>query len=181
MIDHFTAGMRAEGQGKLALKLTIHLGNVRDTRVAGVYQFLNNSIESAEAYFPAADQVNARLEFTDASLRVAGATLNVLGGPASLNASTQKEGTRINIAGRVNMDNFRRTTSSFFAQSLNGTTDWKASILLRKQFADLVLESSLQGVASSLPAPFAKTAAEDRKSTRLNSSHTDISRMPSSA
>ena len=25
------------------------------------------------------------------------------------------------------------------------------------------------------------TAAEDRKSTRLNSSHTDISRMPSSA
>ena len=160
MIDHFTAGMRAEGQGKLALKLTIPLGNVRDTRVSGVYQFLNNAIESAEAFFPAADQVNARLEFTDASLRVAGATLNVLGGPASLNASTQKEGTRINIAGRVNMDNFRRTTSSFFAQSLNGTTDWKASILLRKQFADLVLESSLQGVASSLPAPFAKTATE---------------------
>ena len=160
MIDHFTSGMRAEGQGKLALKLTIPLGNSRDTRVSGVYQFLNNSLESTEAFFPAADQVNARLEFTDSSLRVAGGTLNVLGGPASLNASTQKEGTRINIAGRVNMDNFRRTTNSFFAQSLNGTTDWRASILLRKQFADLVLESSLQGVASSLPAPFAKTASE---------------------
>ena len=30
-------------------------------------------------------------------------------------------------------------------------------------------------------AEFQKAGAEDRKSTRLNSSHTDISRMPSSA
>ncbi len=160
MIDHFTSGLRAEGAGKLALRLTIPLANPRDTRVAGVYQFLNNGIESTEAFFPAAEQVNARLEFTENSLRVANGTLNVLGGPASLNAATQRDGTRINLAGRVNMDNFRRTTNSFFAQSLNGTTDWKAAIVLRKQLADVVLESTLQGVASSLPAPFAKTAAE---------------------
>ncbi len=160
MIDHFTSDMRAEGAGKLALKLTIPLSNPRDTRVAGVYQFLNNSIESAEAFFPAADQINARLEFTDTGLRVSNGTLHVLGGPASINATTLRDGTRINIAGRINMDNFRRTTNSFFAQSLSGATDWKASVVLRKQFADLVLESSLQGVASSLPAPFAKAAAE---------------------
>jgi uncharacterized protein (TIGR02099 family) len=161
MIDNFTTGMRAEGQGRLALKLTIPLGNPRETRVAGVYQFLNNSIDSTEAFFPAAEQINARLEFTDSSLRVANGTLNVLGGPASINATTQRDGTRINLAGRVNMENFRRTTSSVFAQALNGTTDWRASIMLRKQFADLVLESSLQGVASNLPAPFAKTAIEN--------------------
>ncbi len=160
MIDHFTNGMRAEGAGKLALKLSIPLSNARETKVSGVYQFINNSIESAEAFFPATDQVNARLEFTETGLRVSNGTLNVLGGPASINAATQRDGTRINLAGRVNMDNFRRTTSSFFAQSLNGTTDWKASITLRKQFADLILESSLQGVASSLPAPFTKTAAD---------------------
>jgi uncharacterized protein (TIGR02099 family) len=160
MIDNFTTGMRAEGQGRLALKLTVPLGNPRETRVTGVYQFLNNSIDSTEAFFPAAEQINARLEFTDSSLRVANGTLNVLGGPASINATTQRDGTRINLAGRVNMENFRRTTNSVFAQALNGTTDWKAAIVLKKQFADLVLESSLQGVASSLPAPFAKTATE---------------------
>ena len=161
MIEHFTTGMRAEGAGKLALKLTIPLVNPRDTRVAGVYQFLNNSIDSPEPFFPAAEQLNGRLEFSESGLRISNATLNILGGPASINATTLRDGgTRINVGGRVNMDNFRRTTSSFAAQALNGTTDWKASILLRKQFADFVLESSLQGVASSLPAPFAKAATE---------------------
>ena len=32
-----------------------------------------------------------------------------------------------------------------------------------------------------MPAPVAKSTAEDRKSTRLNSSHVSESRMPSSA
>ena len=160
MIDHFTAGMRAEGAGKLALKLTIPLGNPRDTKVTGVFQFLNNTVESTEAFFPTAEQLNARLEFSESGLRVSNGTLNILGGPASINATTLRDGTRINIAGRVNMDNFRRTTNSFVAQSLTGTTDWKAAILLRKQLADIVLESSLQGVASSLPAPFAKNATD---------------------
>ncbi len=161
MIEHFTAGMRAEGAGKLSLKLTIPLGNPHDTKVSGVYQFLNNSIDSSEAYFPAAEQLNGRLEFSESGLRISNATLNILGGPASINAGSLRDGsTRISIGGRVNMDNFRRSTSSFIAQALNGTTDWRATVLLRKQFADFVLESSLQGVASSLPAPFAKAAAE---------------------
>ena len=34
---------------------------------------------------------------------------------------------------------------------------------------------------TSKPGPFGKSRTVDRKSTRLNSSHTDISRMPSSA
>ena len=38
----------------------------------------------------------------------------------------------------------------------------------------------LHGVSASLLSQ-ARAAMEDRKSTRLNSSHTDISRMPSSA
>ena len=160
MTDRFTSGLRAEGAGKLALKLSIPLANSRDTRVSGAYQFLNNSIESTESLFPTVEQVNARLEFTDSSLRVANGTLNLLGGPATLNVATLRDGTRINIGGRVNMDNVRRTTNAFFAQSLTGSTDWKASVILRKQFADMVIESSLQGVTSALPAPFAKAPAD---------------------
>ena len=160
MIDRVTSGLRAEGAGRLALRLSIPLANPRDTRVAGTYQFLNNALESTEALFPNLEQVNARLEFTDSSLRVSNGTLNLLGGPASINVATLRDGTRINIAGRVNMDNFRRSTNVFAAQALSGATDWKATVLLRKQFADMVIESSLQGVTSSLPVPFAKAPAE---------------------
>ena len=54
-------------------------------------------------------------------------------------------------------------------------------------------KNKLEGLATALPRPYLEGGNEknpeygaaldalDRKSTRLNSSHTDISRMPSSA
>jgi uncharacterized protein (TIGR02099 family) len=159
-VDHFTESVRAEGQGKLALKLHIPLANGKATRVAGDFQFLNNRIDSDEVFFPF-EQVNGRLEFTETGLRVPGATMTILGGAATLNGGTQREGgVRMNLAGRANMDNFRRSTSSPFAQALRGSTDWKTTITLRKRLADIVFESNLQGIASDLPAPLAKAATE---------------------
>ena len=43
------------------------------------------------------------------------------------------------------------------------------------------IEKMVQEQTAFLAASRADTYDEDRKSTRLNSSHTDISRMPSSA
>ncbi len=45
-------------------------------------------------------------------------------------------------------------------QHLRGSADWRGVLTMKKKVPDLVIESSLQGIASSLPAPFAKTAAE---------------------
>ena len=159
-IDHFTESLRAEGRGKLVLKLRIPLANVKETKVAGAYQFVNNKVETDDVVFPF-EQVNARLEFTENSVRIPSATMTILGGPATLTGGTQREGgVRLSLAGRVNMDNFRRTTTSSFAQALRGSTDWKTTVTLRKRLADIVFESALQGMSSDLPAPLAKTAAE---------------------
>lgn len=159
-INHFTERVRAEGRGKLALKLGIPLANANDTKVAGAYQFMNNKLESEDIFFPF-EQVNARMEFTETSVRVPAATMMILGGPATLAGGTQREGAvRMNLAGRVNMDNFRRSTAAPLAQALRGSADWKTSITLRKRLADIVFESTLQGIASDLPAPLGKTAAE---------------------
>ena len=159
-IDHFTESVRAEGRGKLALMLTVPISNTKDTKVAGNYQFINNQIQSDDTLFPV-EQVNGRLEFTESSVRVPSATMTVLGGPATLSGATQRDGTaRINMSGRVNLDNFRPTTSSPVAQALHGASDWRASVTLRKRFADIVLDSTLQGIASDLPTPFAKNPAD---------------------
>ena len=48
-----------------------------------------------------------------------------------------------------------------------------------EKFFQLAKEAGLDGVIT--PDMTVEESAEDRKSTRLNSSHTDISRMPSSA
>lgn len=159
-IDRFTESLHAEGRGKLVLKLGIPIANVKETKVVGAYQFVNNKVETDDVAFPF-EQVNARLEFTENSVRVPSAAMTILGGPATLTGGTQREGgVRLNLAGRVNMDNFRRTTASPFAQALRGSTDWKSTITLRKRLADIVFESALQGMSSDLPAPLAKTAAE---------------------
>ena len=43
---------------------------------------------------------------------------------------------------------------------LRGSSDWRGTLTLRRKLADLVVESNLQGIASALPAPFVKSAAE---------------------
>ena len=159
-IDHFTERFRAEGRGKLALKLNIPLANPKSTRVAGDFQFLNNRVESEELFFPF-EQVNGHIEFTEASVRMPATTMVILGGPATLNGSTQKDGVvRFNLAGRANMDNFRRVATLPLVQTLHGSTEWKSSVAVRKRVVDMVFESTLQGIASDLPAPLAKTAPE---------------------
>ena len=159
-IDRFTERLRAEGRGKLALKLSIPLSNAKGTRVAGDFHLVNNRIESDDVFFPF-EQVNAHVEFTETGVRVPSATMAILGGPATLTGSTQREGTiRFNFAGRANMDNFRRSSSLPFMQALRGSTDWKTAITMRKRAVDLVFESALVGIASDLPSPLAKTAAE---------------------
>ena len=159
-IDRFTEGVRAEGRGSLALKLAIPLSNIQDTKVAGAYEFVNNELQSAGDLFPL-EQVSGRLEFSEAVVRVPKATMTAFGGPATLTGVTERDGTvRLSLAGRANLDSFLRTNASPWARMLQGATDWSASVTLRKRLADIVFDSTLQGIASALPAPFAKAAAD---------------------
>ena len=159
-IDRFTESVLAEGRGRLTLKLAIPLNSTKDTKVTGAYQFINNRLQIEGDLVPF-EQVNGKLEFTESDVRVPSATMTVLGGPATLTGARQPDGTaRLNVAGRINLDNFLRANTAAWAQKLHGATDWTAAVILRKQVADIVLDSTLQGVASGLPAPLAKTAAE---------------------
>jgi uncharacterized protein (TIGR02099 family) len=58
------------------------------------------------------------------------------------------------------MDNVRSPGGPAWMQHLKGATDWRGTLALRRKAPHLVVESSLQGIASNLPAPFAKTAGE---------------------
>lgn len=161
MIDRFTEGMRAQGNGKLALKLEIPLRARANSRVAGSYQFINNQIV-ANADLPPLEQANGRLEFTESTVRVPEASGIFLGGPVSITAATQRdEALRLNLDGRVNVDNLRRSAGSpAWTHQLRGAADWRGAFVLRNKLAEFVIESNLQGIASDLPAPLMKTAAE---------------------
>lgn len=157
MIERFTEGMKAQGRGRLALKLTIPLRSINDSRVAGNYQFVANGLR-VDPDMPALDQVNGKLEFTEASVRAQGIAAQVFGGPATLNLATQDKGIAVTAAGRANIDALKKTTEIAGMQFLSGAADWRSSLMVRGKQADFVIESGMKGIASSLPAPFAKAA-----------------------
>ncbi len=160
MINGFTEGMRAQGQGRLGLKLQLPLQSLERSRVSGNYQFINNRLEP-EPGFPPLEQVNGRLEFTQDNVRVPSATATFLGGPLSITAGSQRDAAvSIQFQGRVNADAARRAGGIEWLRYARGATDWRGNLTMRNKRVDLLVESSLQGLAVNLPAPFTKTAAE---------------------
>lgn len=159
MIDRFTEGMNAQGNGNLALKIEIPLGATGKSKVAGSYQFVSNKIIS-DVDLPPIEQFNGRLEFTESSVRMQNATGIFLGGAVTVSATTQRDSTvRVSLQGRANIDNLRQAGgASSWMQSLRGAADWRGTFVMHKKLTDLVIESNLQGIASDLPAPLAKSA-----------------------
>ncbi len=160
MINNFTDGMRAQGQGKLGLRLTLPLQNINKSKVSGNYQFINNQLVPAPE-FPPLEQVNGRLEFTESVVRVPTATATFLGGPLSVTAGTQRDAAvNIQFQGRINADAARRAGGIEWLRYMRGSTDWRGSLALRNKRVDVVIDSSLEGLAVNLPAPLTKSASE---------------------
>ena len=161
MIDHFTQGWQAQGSGKLALSLSIPLYPNAKSKVAGAYQFAGNTVVITPD-LPTVEQAGGRIEFTQSTVRAQNLAGAVLGGPVTINATTGGDSSvRVNVQGRINADIARRSAGNpFWAQYLRGATDWRALITARKRNADVVVESSLQGLTSDLPAPLLKSAPD---------------------
>ena len=156
MIDQFTEGMRATGNGKLGLRMDIPLGDTARTRLAGTFVMANNRLE-LDPDLPPFEQVNARLEFTESAVRMPSATFIALGGPASATAVTEKGGTvRVSLQGRASFDSFAASSTDPLVHAMRGAADWRGTVTLRGRQPDLVFESSLQGVTLDLPPPLTK-------------------------
>jgi len=161
MIDRFTEGMRLQGGGKLALKLVMPLRATEKSRVSGVYQFSGNRLVMADV--PPIEQASGRLEFTEASVRVPNATATFLGGPIVVTSAPAGDASaRLNVQGRTPVEGLRQAAGVHpWMRHLGGAADWRGTLTLRRKLADLVIESTLAGVASELPAPFNKAAAQE--------------------
>jgi uncharacterized protein (TIGR02099 family) len=160
MIERFTDGMQADGRGRLALKLTLPLRDLHQTRVAGSYQFVNNQLR-VDADLPPLEQVNGRLEFSESAVRGTGIAAQLFGGAASINVATQSGAVVVAASGRANLDQVRGANGNPWLASFSGSTDWRCSLNVRAKLADFVFESSMVGVTSSLPPPLAKAAGDE--------------------
>lgn len=161
-IDHFTRAMQAKGNGELDLKLVLPLNHIADSRVAGNYRFDGVRV-AIDPVLPPLDDVRGKLEFTDSGLSAKEIRARSLGGPLSLDMRTGSDGTlAVDVRGEANVAQARALYPTPLFDHLSGSTRWDATVRVKKKVPEVRVQSDLRGIASSLPEPFNKSAAEAR-------------------
>lgn len=159
-INHFTSDMNAEGAGKLSLKLELPLADLAHSRFTGLFQVSNNKW-GIDQGLPPLEKLNARLEFNENGATLTNANAVFYDSPLSFSGNTQKDGL-LNVAlrGRFDSELVRRLGGPEWLEALQGSAEWRGRLSVKKKEVDIVLESNLLGITSSLPAPLSKLPNE---------------------
>ena len=160
MVDGFTRGIRATGNGRLELRLDIPIRHLNEVKVAGAYQFLGDQIRLSEQ-LPPLGQVTGRLEFTEAGVNARGISGQFIGGPMSISAVTRDGIITVSAAGTAQAAGLPAGLADPWRKYVSGSTGWQAGIIAgRARPTTITVESQLAGLALDLPAPLAKRPAE---------------------
>jgi len=159
-IGGFTDGMRAEGRGKLDLRLVMPLRHVPETTVEGEFRFAANRLWLVEG-LPVLEDAAGRLRFTADTLSVPEARAQFLGAPARITAQTLADGTvRFDAKGSASASALSAAWDSPLVEHLSGSASWEAQVGIAHGLTRVSVDSALIGLASSLPSPLNKNAAE---------------------
>ncbi|WP_200385149.1 YhdP family protein [Rhodocyclus tenuis] len=161
-IDRFTEDMRASGDGSLdlALSLPLDLALMDQSQVDGTFRLVNNEVV-VDSALPALRQVNGQLRFSEKSISVPEINATLFGGPLQIKGGSAPDGrVLISASGSLAAAQLRKAVDLPLADNLSGSMTYRGEVRVRKRSADLVVESTLAGLGSSLPEPFHKSAGE---------------------
>src|SRR5574337_230158 len=160
-IDHFTDGMSAEGNGNLDLEIVMPLERLERTKVKGEFRFAGNRKAIVSA-LPPVTEAAGRITFTDSSMAVPEARGRLFGEPVQITGTTRRDGVVVFEArGGITPVAARQHWESPIFNHLSGLADWRSTVEVQNGGAAVTVESTLKGLASSLPAPLNKTALDE--------------------
>jgi len=160
MIGGATEGMLASGRGKLRLKLDLALAKPEATRVAGDFEFVSNSV-TVSPRLPPIERTNGRLSFTESGFALREVTGRVFGGPVTISGGTRRDQSiEIVAKGDAQIAAVGTLFSHAWHRHLSGAAAYTAAVSVREGRLRVGVDSSLRGVASDLPPPFAKRAPD---------------------
>ena len=156
----FTSGMSASGDGRLKLKLELPLANLSKSKVVGEYELAGNTL-TLLSVLPPMEQARAKVAFTDSTFAVRDARGQIFGGEVSVSGGTRPRGSIEFVArGDAQPNSLAPLLDHPLLEHLTGSTAYAAMVSIRNGLPRVVVESSLRGVDSALPAPLAKAAAD---------------------
>jgi len=159
-IDHFTRPMSAQGKGELELRLTMPLRRVADTQVQGRFRFADNQLR-VRPELPPFTAAQGEFNFTADRLQAKNLRALLFGAPLALEVASAPGGAvKIAAAGTLTAQALRQEYGLRAFDHLSGETPWRANVTVKKPGAEVRVESSLEGLSSSLPEPFNKSARE---------------------
>ncbi|MDP2828956.1 MAG: YhdP family protein [Sulfuricellaceae bacterium] len=159
IIAGFSKGIQGTGEGKLNLNLTLPLGRMDLSKVAGDYQFQNVTLNRDA--IPPLERLNGKLHFTDRSVSSPGIRGQFLGGQMVIGAKTEKSQVAINLAGKINAAGVRKIMPNTPALSrLSGEANWNGKVAVTREAIDAQFNTNLQGIRSDFPQPFHKRAVD---------------------
>ena len=158
----------AIGDAALALRLSVPVETPDRTRVQGTVTLAGNDLRITPDT-PLLARARATVGFTEAGFSVAGGQARLLGGDARIEG-----GSRPVVPGRADPSVVLRAQGQFSAEGLRaapelgflsrlarhaqGASPYSAVLSFRRGHPELAVNTSLQGMALSLPAPLAKPA-----------------------
>jgi uncharacterized protein (TIGR02099 family) len=156
----FTDDIIARGNGKLNLKLDIPLSGSHPVKVAGSYHFTDSEVD-LNRNLPALRKVNGDLAFTESGVSTKNIVANILGGPAKLLIESSEGGAmNIKLDGKANLAALRDINPHPLLGKLSGDPAWNIEVAVQHKKSKVLFTSSLKGLHSDLPVPFAKQAGE---------------------
>lgn len=163
-INDFTEETKTSGDAKLALKLQLPLHQMKEAKVQGSVQFMGNGIV-LQTMLPLITGANGELAFHEKGFALNGIKANFLGGPAAVTGGTQRDGTTsVRVEGSMSSDGLRKAYPTpvmhRLLQQVVGGTRYNATINVKKQRPEIIVESGLQGIALNFPSPLRKAANE---------------------
>jgi uncharacterized protein (TIGR02099 family) len=163
-IGNFTDQTRASGDARLALRLALPLGHVRDAKVEGSLQFVGNDIDLLTDV-PTLSRVQGELKFGERGFALDGVRAGFLGGITQITGGTGKDGaTAVRAEGAFSAEGLRAAypepAQKRLLARIAGGSRYSLQINVKGRQPEILVESSLQGTALDLPAPLSKAAAD---------------------
>jgi uncharacterized protein (TIGR02099 family) len=160
MTHGLTEPMSASGRGKLRVKADIPIEERDKTTIAGEYDFSNNTVV-VHPQLPPVERAGGRIAFTESSVSVHDVRGRLFGGPVAIaGGSRPGGGIEVTAKGEATVAAMQPVFDHPWRQHLSGGAPYSASVTIADGRTRIGFESSLVGVASALPPPLAKGAAE---------------------